>query len=140
MAPADSTTIAQESDVLQNGSSGDVQRRRAMALHPSAGVQKLHILIHSDPDLGRVHIVVGGCLTPVNVHGLDLVVRRVSSLSPGSEVVLNLTQAQAWEGMSGTLEAAAIEGRVSEGAPAHCERRRLRVLPTKAQGSAEEKL
>ena len=89
-----------------------------MAAHPSATRQKLRVLVKADPDVNSVWIVVHGCVSPVNVHGLDLVVRRAASLAPATDVTLDLGEAEAWESVQKDLEAESFTSRLSSTVPA----------------------
>lgn len=103
-------------------------RERAMDAHPSAGRQKLKVLVTADPDLDAVRIIVHGCVSPVNIHGLDLVVRRAASLAPRTDVTLDLGHAQAWDAVNGDLEAASFTTRLAAAMPAGTGIR-LHVIP-----------
>lgn len=47
-----------------------------MARHPSAAHQKLRVLVGADAELSSARIFVEGCVTAVNIDGLDRVRRR----------------------------------------------------------------
>ncbi len=89
-----------------------------MAVHPSATRQKLKVLVRADPDVNSIRIIVHGCVSPVNVHGLDLVVRRAASLAPATDVTLDLGEAEAWDSIQEDLEAASFMSRLASGQPA----------------------
>ncbi|MFJ6281368.1 hypothetical protein [Arthrobacter subterraneus] len=91
----------------------DMHRKRAMAMHPSASHRKLKILVSADRDLNTVRILVHGCVTPLNLHGLDMVVRRAAALSPGTNVDLDLSEAQAPESLREDLHASSITARLA---------------------------
>ncbi|GAA1125679.1 hypothetical protein GCM10009582_23650 [Arthrobacter flavus] len=99
-----------------------------MAAHPSASHLKLRILVSTDADLDSVRIHVHGCVSPVNIHGLDLLVRRASALSPDTIIILDLGEAQAWDSVRADLEGPSILARLERtlSAPG---RLRLRVIP-----------
>lgn len=99
-----------------------------MDAHPSAGRQKLRVLVTADPDLDSVRIIVHGCVSPVNIHGLDLVVRRAANLAPRTDVTLDLGHAQAWDSVNGDLEAASFTTRLAAAMPAGTGIR-LKVIP-----------
>ena len=105
----------------------ETPRERSMAAHPSAAHLKLKILVITDAHLDSVRIRVHGCVSPVNMHGLDLLVRRASALSPTANVVLDLSEAQAWESLRTELQGPSILARLEPtlAAPA---RLRLRVI------------
>ena len=103
-------------------------RRRAMARHPSAAHQKLRVLVRADAELSSARIFVEGCVTAVNIHGLDRVVQRVDALSPGTEIVLDLTNAEAWDTVRGDLQAPALRLRMAASSLSKGPVR-LRVLP-----------
>ncbi len=65
-----------------------------MAAHPSAAGQKLKVLVTFDPGLSSVRIAVHGRVTSLNLHGLDLIVRRAGLLAPECQVILDLSAAQ----------------------------------------------
>lgn len=106
----------------------DRERRRALAVHPSAGRQKLRILVQIDAESGCIRIVVRGCLTPLNVHGLDLVVSRASTLGRESCIIVDLSQASQWEGMDTWLQTEAIERRLNQ-VSRNAMGDRLRIVP-----------
>ena len=99
-----------------------------MAAHPSAARQKLKVVITTDPDLASVRIIVHGRVSSVNIHGLDLVVRRASGLAPGTDVTLDLGHAQAWESVQGDLGADSFAARLAAAVPA-ARGIRLSVIP-----------
>lgn len=111
-----------------DGATRETPRERSMAAHPSASHLKLKILITTDADLDSVQIRVHGSISPVNIHGLDLVVRRASALSPQTSVVLDLSKAKAWESLRAELQGPSIIARLEPtlSAPG---RLRLRVIP-----------
>lgn len=97
-------------------------------MHPSASHRRLNILVSTDTDLASVRILVHGCVSPVNLHALDLVIRRAAALSPGTRVVLDLSDAQARDSLRPELCPTAIITRLAGtmSAPAGT---RLQVLP-----------
>lgn len=98
-----------------------------MAAHPSASHRKLKILVSTDDNFLSVHIRVHGCVSPINIHGLDVVVRRASALSPQARVILDLSEAQAWESLRSELSELSILARLKPTLPAP-ERLRLSVV------------
>ncbi|MHA7282840.1 hypothetical protein [Arthrobacter sp. TMS2-4] len=90
----------------------ETMRRRAMAMHPSASNRKLKILVSADAEAHVVQILVHGCVSAVNLHALDLVVRRAATLSPGTNVVLDLSEAQAWDTVRADLHPDSITARL----------------------------
>ncbi|WP_298252737.1 hypothetical protein [uncultured Arthrobacter sp.] len=112
----------------QDAGRSDRERRRALAVHPSAGRQKLRILVQIDAESGCIRIVVRGCLTPLNVHGLDLVVSRASTLGRESCIIVDLAQASQWEGMDSWLQTEAIERRLNQ-VSRNAMGDRLRIVP-----------
>lgn len=88
-------------------------RRRAMAMHPSASNRKLKILVSADAEAHIVQILVHGCVSAVNLHALDLVVRRAATLSPGTNVVLDLSEAEAWDSVRTDLRPESISARLT---------------------------
>ncbi|WDF31856.1 hypothetical protein PTW37_08070 [Arthrobacter agilis] len=99
-----------------------------MAQHPSSIGQKLQVLITADTELRSVRIIVHGRMTSVNLHGLDLVVRRAGALAPGSDVVLDLSGAQAWESIRDDVSTTAFVVRLATTMGA-CAPLNLRVVP-----------
>jgi hypothetical protein len=99
-----------------------------MARHPSAAHQKLRVLVSADAELSSARIFVEGCVTAVNIHGLDRVVRRVDALSPGTEIILDLTNAEAWDTVREDLLAPAFGLRMAASSLSKGPVR-LRVLP-----------
>lgn len=93
--------------------SEETMRRRAMAMHPSASNRKLKILVSADAEAHIVRILVHGCVSSVNLHALDLVVRRAATLSPGTNVVLDLSEAQAWDSVRTDLHPDSITARLT---------------------------
>ncbi|WP_043445409.1 hypothetical protein [Arthrobacter sp. L77] len=93
--------------------SDETMRRRAMAMHPSASNRKLKILVSADAEAHIVQILVHGCVSAVNLHALDLVVRRAATLSPGTNVVLDLSEAQAWDSVRADLHPESITARLT---------------------------
>lgn len=130
--PSSATSAAvARNTVATNGAAGatwETPRERAMAAHPSASHLKLKILVSTDADLDSVHIHVYGCVSPVNIHGLDLLVRRANALSPGTNVILDLSEAHAWDSLRADLQGPSIMARLQPtlSAPG---RLRLRVIP-----------
>ncbi|MFD1846044.1 hypothetical protein [Arthrobacter flavus] len=125
-SPLASATIATTNAAA--GAPRDPARERSMAAHPSASHLKLRILVSTDADLDSVRIHVHGCVSPVNIHGLDLLVRRASALSPDTIIILDLGEAQAWDSVRADLEGPSILARLERtlSAPG---RLRLRVIP-----------
>lgn len=98
-----------------------------MAAHPSASHRKLKILVSTDDNFLSVHIRVHGCVSPINIHGLDVVVRRASALSPQARVILDLSEAQVWESLRSELSELSILARLKPTLSAP-ERLRLSVV------------
>ncbi|MHA7238705.1 hypothetical protein [Arthrobacter sp. TMS1-12-1] len=92
--------------------SEETMRRRAMAMHPSASSRKLKILVSADAEAHIVQILVHGCVSAVNLHALDLVVRRAATLAPGTNVVLDLSEAQAGDAVRADLQPHSIAARL----------------------------
>ncbi|WP_307080656.1 hypothetical protein [Arthrobacter agilis] len=65
-----------------------------------------------------MRIIVHGCVSPVNVHGLDLVVRRAASLAPATDVTLDLGEAEAWDSVQKDLEVSSFTSRLASAMPA----------------------
>ncbi|WP_156911266.1 hypothetical protein [Arthrobacter sp. CAL618] len=127
-SPMASATVATKSVATNTGATRESPRERSMAAHPSASHLKLRILVTTDADLDSVHIHVHGCVSPVSIHGLDLLVRRASALSPDTSVILDLSEAQAWDSLRADLQGPSILARLQPtlSAPG---RLRLRVIP-----------
>ncbi len=96
---------------------GAGQRRHSVAVHPSAGRQKLRILVEIDAEGDAIRVIVRGCLTPLNIHGLDLVVCRASALNRDSDIIVDISRTSCWGGMDAWLQADAIERRLQHYAP-----------------------
>jgi hypothetical protein len=58
---------------------------------------RLRVLVHIDPNMERARIEVRGTVTAANIRALYIIARRVRTLLPGREIVLDLTKARAVE-------------------------------------------
>lgn len=52
---------------------------------------QLSVLVRTDPDGGRVHLVTAGCLTETNQQALYPLVRHAWALTSKTEVIIDLT-------------------------------------------------
>lgn len=89
-------------------------RDSAMAMHPSSLGQRLQVLIATDTERRLVRVMVRGRLTRVNLHGLDLVIRRTSAVVPDCDVIVDLSGARAWESVRADLTARAFTLRLTQ--------------------------
>ncbi|THJ67462.1 hypothetical protein E8P82_05035 [Arthrobacter echini] len=112
LVPSDSNVEGPDEARLEDASGRAGLRRRSAAVHPAAGRQKLQVLVQIDEECRCIRIVVRGCLTPLNVHGLDLVIARAGTLSRDSTIVVDTSQATRWDGMDAWLQPAAIDHRI----------------------------
>lgn len=134
MAPAVvHSTITDSAEGMRPAAEWNLTRReRAMAMHPSASGRKLDVLVSADSDLNTVRVIVHGCMSPVNLHALDLVVRRAAALSPDVNVILDLSGAQVSESLRTDLQASSIAARLLSTLAPYV-RARLRVIAPPAE-------